>query len=480
MHRFAPTGAGKGLFAMEKPRRISSGWPFGTIVVVAAAMMAGLVWFVAGRMEGQGPSIALDAPSPLPIGSSSEVSLVLEDAQSGLRRLTAVLTKDGKDLVLADAEFPASGFLGLAGPRNEIYRIKIEPRVLGLADGKGVLRLAARDRSWRNWGRGNLTEVQKEVVVDTRPPVIEILTQQNYINQGGAGIAVYRLSEACPVSGVRVGSAFYPGFSGYFTDRSLHISLFALGHDQPPGVPLVLEATDAAGNFARTRFPHMVRKKAFKKDKLTISDSFIQQILPGLQEQVPLTADATLKDRFLFINRDLRRLNYEAIVAATRATQEAMLWQGPFGRLPNAAPRAGFADRRTYVYDGKEIDQQDHLGVDLASLANSPVPAANSGVVVAAAFIGIYGQTVILDHGFSLFSMYSHLSQITVKPGDRLAKDEVLGYTGATGLAGGDHLHFSILVHDTFVDPVEWWDPHWIRDNISSKLEAAKSAPARK
>jgi murein DD-endopeptidase MepM/ murein hydrolase activator NlpD len=465
---------------MEKSRRIGSGWPFGVLVAAAAVLVAGGGWFVAGRMEGEGPSIALEVPSPAPIGASAEIPLVLSDAKSGLRRLTATLSKEGKETVLADAEFPASGFLGLTGVRQETVRITIEPRALGLADGKGVLKVAVRDRSWRNWGRGNLTEVQHEVLVDTRPPAIEVLTQQNYLNQGGAGLAVYRLSEACPVSGVRVGATFYPGFGGHYADHSVHIAFFALGHDQPPGAPIVLEATDAAGNSTRTRFPHTVRKKTFKKDRLTISDGFIQQILPGLQDRIPPQAGATLKDSFLYINRELRRLNYEAIVAATRQSEPALLWQGPFGRLPNAAPRAGFADRRTYIYDGQEIDQQDHLGVDLASLAHSPVPAANAGVVAAAAFIGIYGETVILDHGFGLFSMYSHLSQITVKPGDRLAKDEVLGYTGTTGLAGGDHLHFSILVHATFVDPVEWWDPHWIRDNITLKLDAVKSPRAGK
>ena len=448
---------------MEKTRRIGSGRPFGVLVAVAAALTAAVVWHMAGRMEGEGPSIAVNAPSPAPIGTSAEISLDVADAKSGLRRLTATLSQDGKETVLADAEFPASGVLGLTGVRQQTVRVKIEPRGLGLADGKGVLKVSARDRSWRNWGRGNLAELQHEVLVDTRPPVIEALTQQNYVNQGGAGLAVYRLSEACPVRGVRVGAAFYPGFSGHYADRSVHIAFFALGYDQPPGVPIVLEATDAAGNSTRTRVPHFVRKKTFKKDRLAISDGFIQQILPGLQDQLPPQAGATRKDSFLYINREMRRLNYEAIVAATRRTQ-----------------RAGFADHRTYVYDGKEIDQQHHLGVDLASLAHSPVPAANAGVVAAAAFIGIYGKTVILDHGLGLFSMYSHLSQITVTPGDRVAKDAVIGYTGQTGLAGGDHLHFSMLVHETFVDPVEWWDPHWIRDNITLKLDAVKSPLAGK
>lgn len=460
---------------METPRKIRSGWPLGLALLLVAAGVAAVLWFVAGRMEGEGPSLALEAAAPLPIGKSSELSLVIADAKSGLRAVRAALSKDGKEVVLAAVDFPAAGFLGTRGPHRETLRVAIEPAALGITDGPGKLTLSIRDRSWRNWGRGNLTQVEKEVIIDTRPPVIEIFTQQNYLNLGGAGVAVYRLSEACPVSGVRVGETFYPGMSGYSADRSIHVAFFGIAHDLPAGAPITLEATDAAGNAARVRFPHQLRRKTFKRDRLAISDGFIRQILPGLQHLVPASASGSLKESFLFINREQRRIDYDAIAAATRTTQPVMLWQGPFMRLPNAAPQAGFADRRTYVYEGVEIDQQDHMGVDLASLANSPVPAANAGVVAAAGFIGIYGQTVILDHGFGLFSMYSHLSQITVKPGDRLAKNEVLGYTGMSGLAGGDHLHFSILVHSTFVDPVEWWDPHWIRDNITLKLNAAAS-----
>jgi murein DD-endopeptidase MepM/ murein hydrolase activator NlpD len=115
------------------------------------------------------------------------------------------------------------------------------------------------------------------------------------------------------------------------------------------------------------------------------------------------------------------------------------------------------------------------LGIDLASLTNSPVPAANGGIVVFADNIGIYGRTVILDHGLGLFSMYSHLSHIAVKPGDRLSKGQTIGRTGSTGLAGGDHLHFGMIVHNTFVNPVEWWDKNWIKNNVLSKIEQVET-----
>jgi hypothetical protein len=449
------------------------------LAVLFAAGLAVLIWFAVVRLEGEGPSAALDAASPIFIGKSTELSLDLADPKSGLRRFRAELSKDGKDLLLADVAFPAAGFLGLEKVRSAKQTLRIDPAALGLSDGKGLLRITVADGAWRNWWHGNRTDIQREIVIDTKPPVIENLSQQNYVNQGGAGVAVYRLSEPCPSSGVRVGSTFYPGSSGYYADTAVHIAFFALSHQQGTGTEIALEATDAAGNNARARYPYHFRKKAFKKDTLNVSDGFINQILPEFHALLPAKSNPTLKERFLFINRDLREANYKSIVEATRKSEPAMLWKGPFLRLQNSAPRAGFADRRTYLYEGREIDQQDHLGVDLASLAHSPVPAANSGIVVFTGVLGIYGQTVILDHGFGVFSMYSHLSRIAVRPGERVAKEGILGNTGSTGLAGGDHLHFSVIIRSTFVDPVEWWDPHWIQDNVMLKLESARGGAGK-
>jgi murein DD-endopeptidase MepM/ murein hydrolase activator NlpD len=153
------------------------------------------------------------------------------------------------------------------------------------------------------------------------------------------------------------------------------------------------------------------------------------------------------------------------------------LWSGPFQRFLGKT-EAGFGDRRTYVYGNKAVDQQVHLGVDLASLVNSPVPAANRGVVVLAESLGIYGQTVIIDHGLGVFSMYSHLSQIAVKAGDQVEKGTVLGKTGTTGLAGGDHLHFAVALQGEFVDPIEWWDAHWLKDQVEGVwLKATSPTP---
>jgi murein DD-endopeptidase MepM/ murein hydrolase activator NlpD len=90
--------------------------------------------------------------------------------------------------------------------------------------------------------------------------------------------------------------------------------------------------------------------------------------------------------------------------------------------------------------------------------------------VLFADWLGIYGECVILDHGMGIGSLYGHLSSIDVKPDEAVRKGQPLGRSGLTGMAGGDHLHFTMLLHGRPVNPVEWWDPHWIEDRVERKL----------
>jgi murein DD-endopeptidase MepM/ murein hydrolase activator NlpD len=166
----------------------------------------------------------------------------------------------------------------------------------------------------------------------------------------------------------------------------------------------------------------------------------------------------------------MRKRNAETFAALADQASPSIAWQGVFMRLPKAANRAQFADHRVYKYRGAIIDRQVHLGADLASLQQAPVPAANNGQVVFAGNVGIYGNTVAIEHGLGIFSLYSHLSSITVQVGDKVSKGDNIGRTGTTGLAVGDHLHFGMMVHNTLVNPIEWWDAHWIQNNITQKI----------
>ena len=428
------------------------------------------------RLEGEKPSITLELPSPS-LGKTQELSLSVSDAKSGVRRIWIGLIKDGKEVDLFKKDLPFAGLIRGGIIHQESFKILVEPVKMGITDGKAILRMVARDYSWRGWLQGNTTYLEKDVIIDTHAPEVGIFSRAHNVNQGGAGLVIYRVSETCPKSGVVVGENFFPGYPGYFKDNNMLMAFFALDYKQGPGTKIFITATDFAGNSSRAGFPYYIKRKVFKKDLLKISDRFLNWKMPEFDVDISPDSQTPLVDKFLKVNRELRLDNYKQILSIVDNTDKKLYWKGTFLRLPKSARRAGFADHRRYKYKGHIIDRQIHMGVDLASVARSPVSASNTGKVAFAGYLGIYGQTVIIDHGFGLFSMYSHLSSFTVKKKQMVSKGEIIGRTGITGLTGGDHLHFGMLVHNTFINPVEWWDASWIKNNISDKINTIKSNP---
>jgi len=90
-------------------------------------------------------------------------------------------------------------------------------------------------------------------------------------------------------------------------------------------------------------------------------------------------------------------------------------------------------------------------------------------------YLGVYGNAIILDHGFGVFSLYGHLQGFLVKTGEYVKKGQVIGITDTTGLAGGDHLHFDVLIDGYYVNPIEWWDPHWIKTHIFNVISESRT-----
>jgi murein DD-endopeptidase MepM/ murein hydrolase activator NlpD len=298
-------------------------------------------------------------------------------------------------------------------------------------------------------------------------------------------MVVYKATPPDVVSGVRVGELEYPGFAAAGAgvegaDPSLKVAFFALLHDQPLDTPIVAFARDEAGNQTKASFVDNVFPKPFRKSRIEIDDKFMNRVVPEILEHSPelkLTAPAESSPEmlaaFLRVNGELRRMN-RPDRGARGQDRPQRLWHDPFVQLGNSKVEASFADHRTYIYKGKEVDQQTHLGFDLAVTAHVPVIAANSGTVVNASWLGIYGNCVILDHGMGVQSLYGHLMSFDVKVGDTVTRGQKLGLSDSTGLAGGDHLHFTLLVGGRMVNPVEWWDPHWIADRVERKLKEAR------
>ncbi len=446
------------------------------LAVTGGIVLIFLIWFLVIRLEGTPPLVKTVGVSD-GIRAAHEISISASDEKSGLRRVLVFLEREDKKIPVLEKVFPSTGFFGKGEIKSETVHLKIEPKKLGLEDGKAVLKIAVRDYSWRSWWHGNKNEIVRDVDIDTRPPRITVLSQQHNISQGGAGLVIYRLSEPCPVNGVRVGDNFFPGRSAAkveeIQDENVYLCFIALHYTQGRDTPLVIEVEDRAGNAVKAGFPHYIGNRKFKADVLNISDSFLNEKMPEFDDLLENT-DISPLEKFLEVNRKFRVVNTEHFIKLGEQTENILYWKEFFLRMPGTAPQAGFADHREYRYNGQKIDAQVHMGVDLASLAQAQIPAANNGKVVFTGYVGIYGETVMIDHGFGIFSLYSHMSIIDVKPGQTVSRGEIIGRTGTTGMAGGDHLHFGMLVHNTFVNPLEWWDPGWIKNHVMLKIKEIK------
>jgi len=433
-------------------------WAVLGIILIALIGAGTWIWLV--KFEQENPTIRFLPDSRYP---GKNITVKVEDQKSGVAEIRVEAIQKGKTISLFSEQFPK-------GTPSVEKNLALRPLPQGLKDGEAQIKISARDHSWHG---GNPVTLERTVVIDTRPPQINVLGSLHYINQGGTGFVTYQISEETPVNGVQVGDQLFPGYS---PGNNQYMAYFTLGYGIQKEASVLAVAEDHAGNKAKAGFRLVPRSKAFKKDKLQVTDGFLKNILPYFTEQNPNLKGSPI-EIFILINRKQREADHQQIKKICRETGNKPLWSGPFLRLPNSKSMASFAEERTYFYEGKEIDHQVHLGVDLASLAQSPVPAANAGRVVFAGPLGIYGNTILIDHGCGLFSMYSHLSRLEAEVKKEVLKGDIIGRTGSTGLAGGDHLHFSMLVHGVFVNPIEWWDEHWIKDNIEGKMKLFDGPP---
>ncbi len=447
------------------------------LAVLAIAAVVALAWFRVGE-----PKVSIEASKPGIGRKSAPVAVRLSEPSRGLAAVEVQVVQEGKEpTVVAEKTYPERRpFWAFWGPRTTSDELRVEigkDTVPGLEEGRATIRVIAR-RPGTPLRKGAPVIAELELPVRLRPPLISVVSTQNYVRQGGSGVVVYRVGASALADGgrdgVRSGDDFFPGYALPGGQAGERFALFAApwNLDDPSKIRLV--AADAIGNQAETAFvdewfPHPPRS-----DTIHLSDPFMQKAVSEIMAQTPDLQDkGDLLQNYLQINGDLRRKEARRLRELGADSKPEFLWHRAFLALPSAAVMSHFADRRTYLYQGRAVDHQTHLGYDLASVRQAEVPAANRGVVVLARYFGIYGNAVVIDHGYGLMSLYGHLSSIAVEEGQEVDRGQVLGHTGATGLAGGDHLHFTLMIRGEPVTPVEWWDGKWIRDRIASKLGAA-------
>ena len=436
-------------------------------IILLVVLLAIAVFFLVRELRSVSPEVHLFTEWK-GIGRSTPFAFTAKDRR-GLRSLSVALEQGGEAIpVLSEIYVPRWAFWR-SGPKLVTQEINLgTTQQKQLKDGQANLRIVVQNKNWFS----SRTALERTLAVRSRPPAIEVHTGGIlYINQAGCEMVLYHVSPGTASSGVRVGTYFFPGFPLPGGEAGERLAFFAFPYDVPAdSVPQVV-ARDDADNEVKATFSYHLFPKSFRHRDIPLTDQFMQATVPAILAHTPELADqGDLLKNFLLVNGTLRRSNRAKIAEFSKQTVPEFLWEGPFLQWSNSAVESQFADYRSYIYQGKKVDEQVHLGFDLAVVTHSPVAASNSGRVVFADYLGIFGNAVILDHGFGLQTLYAHLNSFRVKAGDKVTKGQLIADSDSTGLAGGDHLHFTTLLDGVEVNPVEWWDKLWIDKHIMARL----------
>lgn len=399
------------------------------------------------------------------LGKSTPITVQVADPH-GIRSATATVEQNGTTYPVWDVSYPSHRLRWKGSEPDTTLKFNAgEKTTPQLKDGKARLIVEATSNDFR----GKTASVEREVMVITHPPSVSADSDQHYLYLGMADLATFNVSGFATETGVKVGDQKFRswpmpgGKPGFF-------SLFAFAWNMPAGTPPLVYATDPAGNEVTSQllfqFPKKEQPKYRTRD-LLLDDKFIQKVVNELDPN----GSGDMVERFIKINNDMRKANNKTLSDLRLKTSDKFLWSQPFRQQTNSKVEANFADVRNYIYQGKKIDQQVHLGYDLSITQHIGVEATNDGRVVYAAPLGIYGNCIVLDHGYGLQSIYGHLSQIDVHEGDMVKQGQIMGKSGMTGMAGGDHIHFSMQLEGVQIDPKEWWDAHWIKDHIAKRVD---------
>jgi len=425
------------------------------IVIVIVLVVLVPIAFVLARSA----TPVIDLPSSVTsLGQATPITARIRDPH-GVRRLAAFVEQNGARYQVFELAQPSNLTDTTA---NFTAGVKTTPQ---LKDGKAKLILEATSNDLLR----KSARLERDVNVVTQPPSVSVDSEQHYLYLGMADLATFSVSGSWTEAGVRVGDQTFRAWPMPGGKPGL-FSLFAFAWNMPPATAPLVYASNAAGNDVTSPlvvvFPKKEQPKYTTHD-LQVSDAFMQKVINELDPNG--TGDPVA--RFVKINTEMRRANNKTLSDLRLKTADKFLWSQPFMRQTHSQAESSFADVRNYIYKGKKIDQQVHLGYDLAVTQHIGVEASNDGKVVYAAPLGIYGNCIVVDHGYGLQTIYGHLSQINVHEGDMVKRGQVMGTSGQTGLAGGDHIHFAMQLDGVQIDPKEWWDSHWIKDHIAKRVE---------
>ncbi len=384
----------------------------------------------------------------------------------------------------------------LRGQSSATISFELAGERLRLEEGSVTLEIKAFDRSF--WS--NSAQKTVELRVDYRKPRLEVVTVMHNTRRGGAQLLIYKaIDEALAVSGVKVGNQTFVGYPAAGLDPEFdNKSMFAVLYSVPLAEgndPVVrLFAQDAVGNGNSTNFSYRILSRSERQIVVKVPDEFLRGTVNDLADrayprlrQLALASgesfgyrassgsDAELYEKLRLVLSKVWPLdNQDLLAQLNKPSRFERSWNVPFIQ-PNGVVLAGFGDRVVYKGDWVDSPSAVQTGFEFQMSKSDPtVYAAADGIVSYVGDVGVYGRTVILDHGLGLRTVYSRLAGIAVKEGQSVAAGDELGTAGRTGFSRTLNTFFEVRIQGVPSDPREWWDRSWFEGHINEAISNAK------
>ncbi|RXK13347.1 peptidase M24 [Halarcobacter mediterraneus] len=441
---------------------------FGKIVIflVLAVVIVGIVFvYFSPQFEKQAPKISTE--NSLFWNTKDEFAISLYD-ESGIKSYSAYYVSKNGPVVINSQNLSSKQ----TNVTFNLANIRLDPNAKS-----AKIVVETTDRSSWNFFQGNSSKKEFVIDIDKRSPIANVVANSYNIRQGGSAVVVVEVKDENLSDKYITFNNEYRFELLPYKKENFYVAIIAWPVWEEDFNRVNLVAEDKASNKTITKVPLYIKDLKIKNDDIKISTSFIQNVSIPVLQKSEIEVPTNEIDIFLKQNRDLRVNNVGTIRSeSVNKMSKEMLNKfdiKPFRRLNGSKTFAGFAERRHYYYNGEKIDEAWHLGMDWASIKHAKITTSNEGKVIFNDYLGIYGNTLILDHGFGVQSLYAHTSKSFVQNSDYIKAGDKIALTGSTGAVFGDHLHFGVLVQGIEVNPLEWMDRNWIKTRITNILDEA-------
>ncbi|MEA3383759.1 MAG: M23 family metallopeptidase [Campylobacterota bacterium] len=450
----------------REKKKNKSGVLFISLFIICVAAFAYV--YLSPAFEQNKPNIQCEDKIYWNLKSNLNIQI---DDESGIKYYKVTFVDGQKDIVLDQSvlsNIQKNLTLEIKPPKLDMFYKGIDVKV----------QIEVVDNSKWNFMEGNKAIKTIDIKVDTKKPVANVLANSRYIQRGGSAAVVVEVKDDNL-------KEMYISFNDEkrfkltpYYKENFYVALIAWPIDFEEFNRVNLVAIDKASNKTTTKVPLYIQKKKIKIDNIQLSDQFIKNISASVLEQSGEPIPQKVEDIFIYSNKELRAKNIKTLeTVALKAMENKQIDEfniNSFKRLRGSKTVAGFAERRHYYLGENKINEAWHLGIDWASVRKATIKTSNDGEVVFKGYIGLYGNTIIVDHTMGLASLYAHTSSQNVEVGQKISKGKKIANTGSTGAVFGDHLHFGILIQGVEVNPIEWMDRNWIKTRITNILKNAK------